>query len=69
MSESIADKCTKLGELLSEDGRTDDSWRLHREALLDGFLVLFDECGAEHMQKDKHIAAFVNKCKYFFESR
>lgn len=63
MSESIADKCTKLGELLSEDGRTDDSWRLHREALLDGFLVLFDECGAEHMQKDKHIAAFVNKYK------
>lgn len=64
MSESTAVKCSKLSKLLSENAGIDCSWRLCRDALLDGFLVLFDECRAEHMQKDKHIVGFVNKCKY-----
>ena len=66
MSETIATKCRRLSRVLNEDGRPDCSWRCCREALLDGFLVLFDECGTEAMQKDKHIAAFVKKCKYTF---
>ena len=63
--EPISVRCTKLKRVLDENGRTDErKCRLSNEALLDGFIVLFDECSSEHLQKDKHVAEFVKKCKY-----
>ena len=63
--EPISQRCTKLKGLLNENGRTDErTSRLSNEALLDGFIVLFDECSSEHLQRDKHVAEFVKKCKY-----
>jgi hypothetical protein len=62
--EPISARCTKLKGLLNEIGRTDErTWRLSNEALLDGFIVLFDECSSEYLQKDKRIAEFVKKCE------
>lgn len=63
--EPISVRCTKLKGVLNENGRTDDrTWRLSNEALLDGFIVMFDECCSEHLQKDKHVAEFIKKCTY-----
>ena len=63
--EPISQRCTKLKGLLNENGRTDErTLQLSNEALLDGFIVLFDECSSEHLQRDKHVAEFVKKCKY-----
>ncbi|CAB4000998.1 citron Rho-interacting kinase isoform X1 [Paramuricea clavata] len=62
--EPISVRCTKLKGVLNENGRTDDkTWQLSNEALLDGFIALFDECSSEHLQKDKHVAEFVKKYK------
>ncbi len=63
--EPISQRCTNLKGLLNENGRTDErTLQLSNEALLDGFIVLFDECSSEHLQRDKHVAEFVKKCKY-----
>lgn len=60
----ITQRCTKLLKVLSNNNATDErNWRLSNEALLDAFIVLFDECCSEHLQKDKHVVEFVKKCK------
>ena len=40
-------------------------WRTHiaREGLLDALLVLYEECTQEELRRDKHVSAFVDKCK------
>ena len=63
--EPISVRSTRVKEILNENCRTDErTWQLSNEALLDGFIVLFDECSSEHLQKDKHVAKFVKKCTY-----
>ena len=62
--EPISTRCAKLRGFLNEIGRTDErTWHLSNETLLDGFIVLFDECSSEYLQKDKRVAEFVKKCK------
>lgn len=37
-----------------------------REGLLDAFCLLYNECDKETLKKrDRNIAEFVNKCKFF----
>ncbi|XP_028400493.1 citron Rho-interacting kinase-like isoform X3 [Dendronephthya gigantea] len=62
--EPISVRSTQLKEVLNENRRADErTWQLSNEALLDGFIILFDECSSEHLQKDKHVVEFVKKYK------
>jgi len=65
MVDSISTRCAKLNQIFAGKnvGRK-TSGAFTREALLDAFLLLFDECNSEYMLKDKSISGFVKKCKY-----
>lgn len=65
MVDSISTRCAKLNQIFA--GKTvgrKTSRAFTREALLDAFLLLFDECNSEYMLKDKSVSGFVKKCKY-----
>lgn len=66
MSDSISTRCAKLNQIFAGKnvGRKTNGGCFTREALLDAFLLLFDECNSEFMLKDKSISGFVKKCKY-----
>ncbi|XP_048583175.1 citron Rho-interacting kinase isoform X2 [Nematostella vectensis] len=63
MSESITTRCAKLNQLfVHKNGGRRSANVVSREALLDAFTVLFEECSSDHMKKkDKNIATFVKK--------
>ena len=65
MADSISTRCAKLNQVFAGKsvGRKACA-TFTREALLDAFLLLFDECNSEYMLKDKNISGFVRKCKY-----
>lgn len=65
MADSISTRCAKLNQIFAGKnvGRK-SCGTFTREALLDAFLLLFDECNSEYMLKDKNISGFVRKCKY-----
>lgn len=65
MADSISTRCAKLNQIFAGKnvGRK-SCGTFNREALLDAFLLLFDECNSEYMLKDKNIFGFVKKCKY-----
>lgn len=68
MNDSISTRCAKLNQIFA--GKTvgrkssPNGAGFTREALLDAFLLLFEECSSEFMLKDKNISGFVKKCKY-----
>ena len=68
MNDSISTRCAKLNQIFAGKsvGRksSPNGAGFTREALLDAFLVLFEECSSEFMFKDKNISGFVKKCKY-----
>ena len=68
MNDSISTRCAKLNQIFAGKnvGRksSPNGAGFTREALLDAFLVLFEECSSEFMLKDKNISEFVKKCKY-----
>ena len=66
MTDSISTRCAKLNQIFAGKnvGRKSSGAGFTREALLDAFLLLFEECNSEFMLKDKNISGFVNKCKY-----
>lgn len=37
--------------------------KMTQDALLDAFILLYDECNKEHVKKDVNVVHFVNKCK------
>lgn len=62
MVDSISTRCAKLNQIFA--GKTvgrKTSGAFTREALLDAFLLLFDECNSEYMLKDKSVSGFVKK--------
>ena len=65
MEGTIATKTSQLNQLFL--GRTkNDELRssLAREGLLDALVVLYEECCHDQLKRDKHVAAFVQKCEY-----
>ena len=64
MVDSISTRCAKLNQIFAGKnvGRK-TSGAFTREALLDSFLLLFDQCNSEYMLKDKSVSGFVKKCK------
>lgn len=70
MAESISTRCAKLNQIFAGKnvGRKSSGASFTREAMLDAFLLLFEECNSEFMLKDKNISGFVKKCKYFKSS-
>lgn len=62
MADSISTRCAKLNQIFAGKnvGRK-SCGTFTREALLDAFLLLFDECNSEYMLKDKNISGFVKK--------
>ena len=66
MAESISTRCAKLNQIFA--GKNVGRKSFTREAMLDAFLLLFEECNSEFMLKDKNISGFVKKCKYFKSS-
>ena len=65
MSRTISARSSKLNQLFvgKNIGRKENSAPT-REALLDAFLVLFDECNSASFLKEKNVSTFVKKCKY-----
>ncbi|CAH3013773.1 unnamed protein product [Porites evermanni] len=65
MNDSISTRCAKLNQIFA--GKTvgrkssPNGAGFTREALLDAFLLLFEECSSEFMLKDKNISGFVKK--------
>lgn len=37
--------------------------RMSQDALLDAFILLYDECNKEITRKDTNVSKFINKCK------
>jgi len=70
MTDSISTRCAKLNQVFAGKnvGRKSSGASFTREAFLDAFLLLFEECNSEFMLKDKNISAFVKKCKYYKSS-
>ena len=66
MADSISTRCAKLNQIFAGKnvGRKSCGDAFTREALLDAFLLLFDECNSEYMLNDKNISGFVKKCEY-----
>ena len=65
MSESISTRIAKLNQVFSgKNVAKKASFSFTREALVDAFLVLFDQCDDKNMRTDKNVAAFVKKCEY-----
>ncbi|XP_022780494.1 citron Rho-interacting kinase-like [Stylophora pistillata] len=62
MADSISTRCAKLNQIFAGKnvGRK-SCGTFTREALLDAFLLLFDECNSACMLKDKNISGFVKK--------
>ncbi|KAJ7374104.1 hypothetical protein OS493_009436 [Desmophyllum pertusum] len=63
MADSISTRCAKLNQIFAGKnvGRKSCGDAFTREALLDAFLLLFDECNSEYMLKDKNISGFVKE--------
>lgn len=65
MADSISTRCAKLNQIfVGKNVGRKSCGTFTREALLDAFLLLFDECNSEYMLKDKNVSGFVKKCKY-----
>ena len=65
MADSISTRCGKLNQIFAGKNvvRKASSPCFTREALLDAFLLLFEECNSEFMLKDKNVSGFLKKCK------
>jgi hypothetical protein len=63
--ESITNRIQVLDGLIKGQVDSDDihTSLLTRDGLLDSLLLLYEECGHENLMKNKHVAAFVRKCK------
>ena len=67
MAESVSSRITRLQQLLS--GRSGRKVPLlDKDALLDSMVCLYSECSSDVMMRDKNIATFIKKCKYFTPS-
>ena len=65
MCDTISARCAKLNQLfIGKNAGKKDASAPTREALLDAFLVLFDECNSANMMKEKNVSMFVKKCKH-----
>lgn len=72
-SETISVRTARLNHILL--GQVDAALKtnkticegLNREGLLDALCCMYDECNKDNLKrKDKNVAEFVNKCKWFF---
>lgn len=63
--ETIASRFVKLNQIiLGKSGiNLPNKYLVHRDGLLDVLFALYEECNVDYMRKDKHVAAFVDKCK------
>lgn len=67
--DTIFSRCAKLKRILEDNSRTDrKAMSLSEEGLIDAILAFYNECCSEHLQKDKHVAKFVQKCEYTFRT-
>lgn len=73
-SETISVRTARLNHILLGQGQ-DAALKtnkiicegLNREGLLDALCCMYDECNKDNLKrKDKNVAEFVNKCKFFF---
>ncbi|XP_054717989.1 citron Rho-interacting kinase-like [Uloborus diversus] len=64
-TESIASRFVRLNQLLLGKSHCNlpKKYLAHRDGLLDALFALYEECSAEYLRKDKHIADFVDKYK------
>ena len=67
MTDSISTRSAKVNQIFAGKNvaRKTSNACFTREAMLDAFLLLFEECSSEFMLKDKNIAGFVKKCKSY----
>lgn len=67
MTDSISTRSAKLNQIFAGKNvaRKTSNACFTREAMLDAFLLLFEECSSEFMLKDKNVAGFVKKCKSY----
>ena len=63
--ESITNRIQVLDGFVKGQVETDDvhTSLLTRDGLMDSLLALFDECSHDNLMKNKHVLAFVKKCK------
>ncbi|XP_067033704.1 citron rho-interacting kinase-like [Acropora muricata] len=63
MTDSISTRSAKLNQIFAGKNvaRKTSNACFTREAMLDAFLLLFEECSSEFMLKDKNVAGFVKK--------
>ena len=68
MDETLEQRIEVLDQLLQRAVECDDEGvslsLVAGEGLLDSLLVLYDECHDNLIHSNKHVAAFVKKCKY-----
>lgn len=69
MADSISTRCGKLNQIFAGKNvvRKASSPCFTREALLDAFLLLFEECNSEFMLKDKNVSGFLKKYRPMVE--
>ena len=64
-STCISARCARLNQVFSGKYVSKKASRCFtREALIDAFLALYEQCSEGSMRSNKHIASFVQKCKY-----
>ncbi|XP_046840291.1 citron Rho-interacting kinase-like isoform X2 [Xenia sp. Carnegie-2017] len=67
--DTIFSRCAKLKRILEDNSPTDrKAMSLSEEGLIDAILAFYNECRSEYLQKDKHVAKFVQKYKEDIEN-